>query len=110
MSSEVVVVAIVTAREGSADAAEELLRGVIPPTHEEDGCLAFALHRDPADAQRFVLIERWASREALDRHLASDHIAAFVARLGEVRDAPTQVLVLDPVPVGDPAKGILGGS
>lgn len=107
MSDEVVVVAIATAREGAADQAEELLRAVIPPTHAEDGCITYALHRDASDPHRFVLIERWSSREALDRHLASDHIAAFAAGLGEVRGAPSQVLFLEPVPIGDPGKGVL---
>jgi quinol monooxygenase YgiN len=105
----VVVVAILTAREGMEQAAEELvMREVIPPTHGEDGCAAFALHRDTADPRRLVLIERWADRAALDAHLATEHLRAFRAKAPEVFDGPAQVLVLDPRPAGDPAKGVLG--
>lgn len=107
MPDEVIVVAIATLREGDAPKAEDLFRSLISATHAEDGCITFALHRDVSDPRRFALVERWSSREALDRHLLSDHVAEFVGSVAEIRDAPTQVLVLEPVPAGDPAKGVL---
>ncbi len=107
--SEVVVVAIVTAAEGKSAQAEALVRTIIPPTHAEDGCIAFALHRDFDDPSRLVLIERWTSREALDRHLATEHLAAFRAQMPDVAGAPVQVLVMEALPEGDPTKGALSG-
>jgi quinol monooxygenase YgiN len=106
--SEVVVVAIVSAAAGKGAEAEALIAGtLIPPTHAEDGCITFALHRDLADPDRLVLVERWSSREALDRHLAADHLAAFRAAVASLSAAPAQVVLLEAIPAGDPAKGAL---
>jgi quinol monooxygenase YgiN len=109
--SEVVVVAVVSAAAGKGAEVEALITGfLIPPTHGEDGCITFALHRDVADPDRFVLVERWVSREALDRHLAADHLAAFRAAVGPLSAAPAQVIVMEALPAGDPAKGSLGAA
>lgn len=106
--SEVVVVAIISAAAGKGAEAEALITtSLIPPTHAEDGCIAFALHRDFSDPDRLVLVERWTGREALDRHLAADHLAAFRAGVAPLSAAPAQVVVLEPIPAGDPAKGSL---
>ena len=109
--SEVVVVAIVTAAEGRGPEAEALItRSLIPSTHAEDGCIAFALHREVADPLRLVLVERWASRDALDRHLATEHLAAFRAAVAPLSGAAAQVIVMEAVPAGDPMKGALAGA
>ena len=106
--SEIVVVAIVTAAEGKGAEVEELItRSLVPPTHDEDGCITFALHRDVSDPRRLVLVERWASREALDRHLATEHLAAFRAAVGPLSGAAAQVVVMEAVPCGHSAKGVL---
>jgi quinol monooxygenase YgiN len=106
--SEVVVVAIISAAAGKGAQAEALVTGtLVPPTHAEDGCITFALHRDLADPDRLVLVERWSGREALDRHLAADHLAAFRAAVAPLSAAPAQVVVMEAIPAGDPAKGAL---
>jgi quinol monooxygenase YgiN len=106
--SEVVVVAIISAAPGKGADAEALMTGsLIPSTHAEDGCITFALHRGLADPDRLVLVERWVSRDALDRHLAADHLAAFRAAVAPLSAAPAQVIVMEAIPAGDPAKGAL---
>ena len=57
--SEVVVVAVAQAAPGKQAEAEVLLRSAIAPTHAEEGCITYALHRDAADPTRFVYVERW---------------------------------------------------
>lgn len=37
----------------------------------EEGCLEYTFAADPLDPARVVLLERWASQEALDAHLAA---------------------------------------
>lgn len=106
--SEVVVVAVITAAEGSTGALEAAIRDVlIPGTHAEEGCLRFAVHRDVGNPARIVLIERWTSRAALDAHLKTPHITRFRAAIGDLLGAPTEVLILEPELVGDPVKGLL---
>jgi len=105
--SEVVVVAMFNAADGKAAEAEALVRTIIPPTHAEDGCVTFALHRDLGDPGRLTLIERWTSREALDRHLTADHLQAFRAAAPAVMGGPAEILVMEALPEGDAGKGRL---
>ena len=107
--SEVVVVVVAQARPGKGDEALAAFADVAVPTHAEPGCTAYALHRAASDPDQIVLVERWASREALDEHLASEHLAAFRAGSADLGAAPMQIVVTTPVPAGDPAKGSLAG-
>jgi quinol monooxygenase YgiN len=107
---EVVVVVLFRARPDRVEAAEAAFGEAVPPTHAEEGCTAFAVHRVPGDPERFVLVERWASREALDRHLTTPHLAAFRERGADIWAEPPQLTVAAAMPLGDPAKGTLAGA
>ncbi len=98
------------AKPGREAAAEAAFGDVIPATHAEEGCVRFALHRVAGEPERFVLVERWASRAALDEHIATPHLAEFRARGAEIWAEPPQLTVAEALPVGDPAKGTLAGA
>ena len=78
-------------------------------THAEEGCNLYALHRAHDDHDVIVLVERWASREALDEHLASPHMASFRRESVELLAEPSQITIVEAVPAGDPSKGLLAG-
>jgi quinol monooxygenase YgiN len=107
--SEVMVVVLSRAKPGRGDDAEAAFRALAEVTHDEEGCLLFALHRVPAEPDRLVLIERWTSREALDAHLAAPHLVAFREGSVDLWAHPAEILLVEPAPAGDPAKGRLGG-
>lgn len=75
--AKLVVIAIITAKEGSESAVREGLRGLVEPTLREKGCLNYDLHVDNENPAVFAFHETWESEEDLERHLASDHIKAF---------------------------------
>jgi quinol monooxygenase YgiN len=100
----VVVVATITPLPEHADAVVAAFTETIPQVHAEDGCELYALHR--AD-DRLIMIERWASREALATHSKAAALAALGPRLAGKVTGPSAVIVLDAVPAGDPAKGQL---
>ncbi len=106
---EVVVVVLSRTTPGRVEDGLAAFAGLAAETHTEEGCLAFALHRAPDDPDRIVLVERWASRAALDAHLATPHLAAFRRESAEIWAEPATIMVLDPVASGDPAKGLLSG-
>jgi quinol monooxygenase YgiN len=108
--SEVVVVVVAQAKPGQGNAALAAFGEVAVPTHAEDGCIAYALHRSAADQDQIVLVERWASREALDEHLATTHLQEFRASSHDLWAGPMTILVTTPHPAGDPAKGTLAGA
>ena len=105
--SEVVVIAIAKARPGKEAEAEALVKGLLEPTHPEEGCILYAPHRTD-DGTTFGFVERWASNEHLDKHLATPHLAAFGERADEVFSS-IEVYRLAAMPGGDPTKGSLAG-
>jgi len=81
------------------EAAEEKVHA------EEDGCELYALHEGPDG--RLVMIEKYASEEAVAAHRAGAGLAALAAALKGKLSAPMDVQVLTPHPAGSPTKGAL---
>ena len=65
------------AREGRAAEVERLLLACVQPSRAEDGCLSYVLHRSLDEAGRFVFVERWADRDAIERHRRMPHYRAM---------------------------------
>jgi quinol monooxygenase YgiN len=99
-----VLVAIVTPQPGKIDEAAEAFKAIVPAVHDEPGCELYSLHRN---ADKLVMIEQWADGDALATHGRSPALAALGGKLRDLTSEPMQLLVLEAVPVGDPAKGAL---
>ena len=98
----VVVVATIRPVPEHRAAVIDILRETVGQVHAEDGCELYSLNEAP---DRLIMIEKWASRQALDVHAAGPGLAALAPKLaGKVSGAP-EVIVLQAVPAGDPAKG-----
>jgi len=106
-SAQVVVAATVQVKPESQDQALTALTTAIQATHGEDGCIAYALHRDTQDPTRFVIVEKWATQEALEQHGETPHLKALFGALGPLLAGPPTITYTAPLPVGDPTKGII---
>ena len=88
---------------------EEVIAGfeaAIGKVHaEEDGCELYALHEGPDG--RLVMIEKYASDEAVAAHRAGTGLAALRAALDGKLSGPLDVQALTPHPAGSPVKGAL---
>jgi quinol monooxygenase YgiN len=105
--SEVVVVGSFKAQPGKEAEALQAFKDLVAPTHAEDGCILYALHQGADDPSQLVFIERWASREALDAHLKTPHIAAVLERVEELFGHSGTITVYNAVPEGDAKQGAL---
>ena len=105
--SEVVVVGSFTALPGKEAEGAEAFEALVAPTHAEDGCILYALHRGTDDPARLAFVERWASREALDAHLQSPHVAALLERAAELFGDSGDIVVYEALPGGETKKGSL---
>lgn len=105
--NEVVVVARARAIAGKEEAVEAAFHEVIKPTHEEEGCHRYALHRGVDDRRTFVMIERWTSRDALNAHLQTPHVQTLFANLAGALERPAEILVLEPLSDTSGEKGRL---
>ncbi|WAL69301.1 putative quinol monooxygenase [Amycolatopsis cynarae] len=97
----VVVVATIQAAEGSEDKVEQAIRAAIPAVHAEPGCLKYALHRDLRSPGTFVMIEKWASAEALGVHGKGAALRELGAALDGLLSKPLSVQTLAALPEGD---------
>ena len=84
------VVAIVTAQPGQRDAVLEAFRANMPHVHAEDGCIEYVPVTDtpsagpmqsPIGEDSFIVLEKWASMDALKAHAAAPHMASYAAKV-----------------------------
>jgi quinol monooxygenase YgiN len=99
------VLAIITAKPGQRDKILEHFQANVPACRAEEGCIEYGAAIDAQNApslqtpfgpDTFVVVEKWASIDALKAHAASPHMAAYAAK---VKDYIAQrvVHVLSPV-------------
>ena len=100
----VVVVATIVPRPEHRDEVIATITETVATVHEEDGCELYALHQ--AD-DRLLMVEKWGSADALRAHGKGAALAAQAPRLAGKLAGPAEVIVLQAVPAGDPAKGQL---
>ena len=89
----ITVVATFQARAGKEAELKAALLGLLAPTRKEAGCLNYDLHQLPEDLARFLFHENWTSRELLDAHLKSAHIAALLPRVEELCTAFPEIKI-----------------
>ena len=100
----VVVVATITPSEGHYDEVKQVLLDAIPKVHAEAGCELYSLHED---GERFVMIERWESAEALDTHSNGEVLRNAGRAMAGKLAGKLDVRSLSAVPAGDSTKGAL---
>ncbi len=80
------VLAVITAKPGQRDAILQAFRANVPAVLAEDGCIEYGAAVDAADPlpfqtaygpDAFVVIEKWASVEALKAHASTAHMVAY---------------------------------
>jgi len=99
------VIAIITAKPGRRAEILEAFRANVPNVHAEDGCIEYGATVDaegaggvqtPFGDDTFVVVEKWASLDALKAHAAAPHMAAYAAKTRDLI-ASRVVHVLSPV-------------
>jgi quinol monooxygenase YgiN len=83
------VLAIITAKPGQRDKILEAFRANVPAVRAEDGCIEYgaAVDTDGVGSfqakfgpDTFVVVEKWASVDALKAHAVAPHMAAYAAK------------------------------
>jgi quinol monooxygenase YgiN len=98
------VLAIITAKPGQRDRILEAYRANVDAVRAEQGCMAYEAVVDvrnalPGFAQfgpdSFVVVEQWASLEALQAHAVAPHMKAYAAKVKDFT-ANRAIHVLEP--------------
>ena len=86
------VLAIITAVPGMRDRILDAWRANVDAVRAEEGCLAYDAVVDVAGGaagfarfgvDTFVVVEKWASLEALQAHAVAPHMKAYAAKVRE---------------------------
>jgi quinol monooxygenase YgiN len=107
--SEIIVVASFVAKPGKEKDLEVFLADLLEETHNEPGCLLYALNRGVDDPTRLVYVERWENPELLTDHLNSDHIQTALAEVGAYLSQDPDIIYYEEVPGGHADKGSISG-
>lgn len=99
------VLAVITAKPGQRDKILEHFRANVPHVLAEDGCIAYGAAVDVESGppfqtrygpDSFVVVEQWASMDALKAHAIAPHMASYAARTKEMV-ANREIYILNPV-------------
>ena len=83
------VVAVIAVRPGMRGRVLEAFQANVPAVKAEDGCIEYAATVDAEGvgplqakfgADTFVVVEKWASLDALKAHAAAPHMKAYAAK------------------------------
>jgi quinol monooxygenase YgiN len=101
------VMARAKAKPGREAELEQAMRAVVAPTHQENGCLRYTLHRSMIDPSEFVTIEHWTSKEAVDQHFATPYVQALLETVPDLLMQPPDITLYELLPEGVSEKGRL---
>jgi quinol monooxygenase YgiN len=83
------VLAIITAKPGRRDELLQAFKTNVPKVRAEEGCIEYVATIDAEGAgavqtrfgeDAFVVVEKWASLEALEAHAAAPHMKAYAEK------------------------------
>ncbi len=81
--ADLTVVAVLVAQPGKEDVVRDALVALVPPTLQEEGCVAYALSESAAQPGTFVTVETWRAQSDLEAHMTTPHVQAAFAAAGE---------------------------
>lgn len=80
------VVARKLVNEGKIDQVISLYEQLVQASRKEAGCIKYELYQDEKDAKVLAVIEEWENKEALNKHMQSEHFTTLVPMIGSLTD------------------------
>jgi quinol monooxygenase YgiN len=96
------VIIVTGSVHATPESRAEVLRLSLEHVHRsrsEPGCLLHSVHEDVEVPDRFVFLEQWVDRPALDAHFRVPESGAFAAALGELAAEPPTLEIYDATPM-----------
>ncbi len=94
MSQEISLLIIIETQPGRGNEQVRAYERLAPLVFAEPGCLQYELKKVVGNEDMFVLVERWASADALAAHDRTPHMVAADALSPTFRAKPATVLRL----------------
>lgn len=78
------VVAKKHVNDGKFQEVINLYEELVQASRKEEGCIKYELYQDVTDASVVAVIEEWADKNALDKHMNSEHFTRIVPMIGKL--------------------------
>lgn len=96
-NKKVTVIARITAKSGMEEIVKNELVGLIEPSRADEGCINYDMHQYLKNPALFMFHENWTSEEALNNHLATPHLQAFIKKADDLLAKPLDVTLWEEI-------------
>lgn len=76
------VVARKLVNEGKVEEVIGLYDQLVEASRKEEGCIKYELYQDEEDPRVLAVMEEWESKEALNKHMKTEHFIKLVPMIG----------------------------
>lgn len=87
----IVVAAMLKAVEGKGDELEKEFKKLVPKVLNDPGAITYVVHRHIDDPNKFLVYEKYESRDALKYHGSTDHFKEFSRAIRPILDGRAEV-------------------
>jgi len=94
---EISVVVLIEVKPGQREDQINAFNEIKPLVLAEDGCLQYELKANLDNDDRFIMIERWASEEALEAHFKTTHMVEAGKTKHLYRAKPAEIIRLSDI-------------
>ncbi|WP_375724042.1 antibiotic biosynthesis monooxygenase [Arcobacter sp. KX21116] len=95
MNSEISLIIDIVVKDGLRDKQIEAFKKLAPLVLKEEGCLQYELKEVEDDKNRFIILEKWASNEALLAHDETAHMIEADSKSPLFREKTTVLKLFD---------------
>ena len=72
----------------------EVAKEMVEKSNTESGCSFYQLYQDPYDNSKYVVVEEYKNKAAVDAHFASDYFKAFGPKIGDMIIGAPEIKVI----------------
>ncbi|WP_251860825.1 putative quinol monooxygenase [Clostridium sp. Marseille-Q2269] len=87
----ILVIAHVVLKQGNSSKFLSISKNCIDETRKEEGNISYTLLADTKNCCRYTFVEEWESKDALDKHMKTNHFITF--------DKSIETLLVEPLSI-----------
>ena len=91
VAAMLIVTGILSVEPADHDRMVELIEPLVQATLAEEGNVTYGFYVSPTEPGVFRPYEEWESQDAIDAHMATEHMGTFLASMGELAVTGTEL-------------------
>lgn len=78
-------------KEDKIEEILELAKELVAATVKEEGCIKYEMYQDEKDKSILTMMEEWEDKQALEKHMKSEHFQRIVPLIGQYATKPGEI-------------------